>query len=267
MAGPIPLKTKILNAKHGGALFRVLRRILSKRPNRKPGSVLNDDLSRLHVAMQLQPPPGARRARIAPIWALLLVGFTEPRKSPSALVRSYRTFPPFPVRGTGSLFLLHYPWGHPRLPLAVTIPLWSPDFPQSAKAPRRRMFCSFGQIIITWFSLFWQEKSGGNAFYAMLFADWPRHILPFSGAGLRIFSRDGPCLRVKGRVFQCGGCVFKPDMCFFKKMSALEEQKTQKIDKRKHPAKKLLAYPTKFAALRRNSLIFADGHLKNTIKW
>lgn len=115
---------------------------MPKRPNRKPGSVLNDDLSRLHVAMQLQPPPEARRARIASLWALLLVGFTEPRKLPSALVRSYRTFPPFPVRCTGSLFLLHYPWGHPRLPLAVTIPLWSPDFPQGAKAPRRRMFCS-----------------------------------------------------------------------------------------------------------------------------
>ena len=100
--------------------------------DRKPGSVLNDDLSRLHVAMQLQPPPGTRRARIVPIWALLLVGFTEPRKSPSALVRSYRTFPPFPAQNAGSLFLLHYPWGHPRLPLAVTIPLWSPDFPQSA---------------------------------------------------------------------------------------------------------------------------------------
>ena len=148
-----------------------LRRILPKRPNRKPGSVLNDDLSRLHVAIQLQPPPGARRARIAPIWALLLVGFTEPRKSPSALVRSYRTFPPFPVRGTGSLFLLHYPWGHPRLPLAVTIPLWSPDFPQSAEAPRRRMFCSFRQIIIPRFHLLLQEKSDRGVFLHFLSAD------------------------------------------------------------------------------------------------
>ena len=112
--------------------LRTAGAFLPKRLNRKPGSVLNDDLSRLHVAMQLQPPPGTRRARIVPIWALLLVGFTEPRKSPSALVRSYRTFPPFPAQNAGSLFLLHYPWGHPRLPLAVTIPLWSPDFPQSA---------------------------------------------------------------------------------------------------------------------------------------
>ena len=123
--------------------LRTAGAFLPKRLNRKPGSVLNDDLSRLHVAMQLQPPPGTRRARIVPIWALLLVGFTEPRKSPSALVRSYRTFPPFPAQNAGSLFLLHYPWGHPRLPLAVTIPLWSPDFPQRAfRALRRRLSCS-----------------------------------------------------------------------------------------------------------------------------
>lgn len=175
--------------RNGAAPFRALRRILSERPNRKPGSVLNDDLSRLHVAMQLQPPPGARRARIAPIWALLLVGFTEPRKSPSALVRSYRTFPPFPVRGTGSLFLLHYPWGHPRLPLAVTIPLWSPDFPQSAKAPRRRMFCSFGQVIITRFSPLWQEKSGGGVFLrsAVHFCTFLMRFYTFSDA--RVYFR------------------------------------------------------------------------------
>ena len=123
--------------------LRTAGAFLPKRLNRKPGSVLNDDLSRLHVAMQLQPPPGTRRARIVPIWALLLVGFTEPRKSPSALVRSYRTFPPFPAQNAGSLFLLHYPWGHPRLPLAVTVPLRSPDFPQRAfRALRRRLSCS-----------------------------------------------------------------------------------------------------------------------------
>ena len=79
--------------------LRTAGAFLPKRLNRKPGSVLNDDLSRLHVAMQLQPPPGTRRARIVPIWALLLVGFTEPRKLPSALVRSYRTFPPLPAQG------------------------------------------------------------------------------------------------------------------------------------------------------------------------
>ncbi len=68
-----------------------------KRLNRKPGSVLNDDLSRLGVATQLKPPPKTRRGRIVFIWALLLVGFTQPHKSPSALVRSYRTFPPLPA--------------------------------------------------------------------------------------------------------------------------------------------------------------------------
>ena len=84
--------------------LRTAGAFLPKRLNRKPGSVLNDDLSRLHVAMQLQPPPGTRRARIVPIWALLLVGFTEPRKSPSALVRSYRTVPPLPAEAGGTHF-------------------------------------------------------------------------------------------------------------------------------------------------------------------
>ena len=72
---------------------------------------------------------------MALIRALLPVGFTEPSKSPRTLVRSYRTFPPSPPSEEGGgLFLLHYPWGHPRLPLAVTVPLWSPDFPQDAQS-------------------------------------------------------------------------------------------------------------------------------------
>ncbi|BFJ84062.1 hypothetical protein Ruko_04790 [Ruthenibacterium sp. TH_2024_36131] len=39
---------------------------MSKRPNRKPGSVLNDDLSRLYVAAQLKPPPRTRRETYRP---------------------------------------------------------------------------------------------------------------------------------------------------------------------------------------------------------
>ena len=85
---------------------------------------------------------GARKGTRCPGRALLPVRFTEPRKLPSALVRSYRTFPPLPA-GAGGFFLLHYLWGHPRLPLAVTVPLRSPDFPQRAfRALRRRLSCS-----------------------------------------------------------------------------------------------------------------------------
>ena len=30
----------------------------------------------------------------------------------------------------GGISLLHFPWGHPRRPLAVILALWSPDFPR-----------------------------------------------------------------------------------------------------------------------------------------
>ena len=38
----------------------------------------------------------------------------------------------------GGFFLLHFPWGHPRLPLAVAMPLRSPDFPQGGRCCHRR---------------------------------------------------------------------------------------------------------------------------------
>jgi len=41
---------------------------------------------------------GARKGTRCPGRALLPVRFTEPRKLPSALVRSYRTFPPLPAQ-------------------------------------------------------------------------------------------------------------------------------------------------------------------------
>src|SRR5699024_6565187 len=44
---------------------------------------------------------GARKGTHCPGRALLPVRFTEPRKLPSALVRSYRTFPPLPAGAGG----------------------------------------------------------------------------------------------------------------------------------------------------------------------
>jgi len=45
-----------------------------------------------------RPFSGTRRAACLPRLALLRVGFTEPAKLPSPLVRSYRTVSPLPVR-------------------------------------------------------------------------------------------------------------------------------------------------------------------------
>lgn len=55
---------------------------------------------------------------------LLRAGFTEPPRSPGALVRSYRTVSPLP-HGPGGpravCFLWHCPAGHPGLPLATAL--------------------------------------------------------------------------------------------------------------------------------------------------
>lgn len=61
----------------------------------------------------------------AGILALLPVGFTWPRVSPPAPVRSYRTLSPSPAYPVGSravYFLLHFPADRSGLPLATTVP-------------------------------------------------------------------------------------------------------------------------------------------------
>ena len=63
----------------------------------------------------------------SPCLALLPVGFTEPPGSPRALVRSYRTVSPLPVRPANPApsavcSLLHCPAGHPDWVLPSTVP-------------------------------------------------------------------------------------------------------------------------------------------------
>src|SRR6185312_17515898 len=57
-------------------------------------------------------------------------------------VRSYRTVSPLPapsLRPAPAVYSLwHFPWGHPRRPLAATVDPWSPDFPP----PGGRKACS-----------------------------------------------------------------------------------------------------------------------------
>ncbi len=53
---------------------------------------------------------------------LLRAGFTEPPRSPGALVRSYRTVSPLPARCAPAVcFLWHCPAGHPGLPLTTAL--------------------------------------------------------------------------------------------------------------------------------------------------
>ncbi len=42
---------------------------------------------------------------------------------------------------------------------------------------------------------------------------------------------------------------------------------SEKINKRKRRAARILAHPTKIAVICPNTLIIAGGHLKNAIKW
>jgi len=60
-----------------------------------------------------QPPSG-----LGDLLTLLRVGFTEPPRSPGALVRSYRTVSPLPVPtrvGAGGLFSVALSRGSPRV--------------------------------------------------------------------------------------------------------------------------------------------------------
>ena len=64
-------------------------------PNRKPDSVLNDNLSGPPVARAARCHVGGAQGTHVPR-VLLLAGFTGTRKVASAPVRSYRTFPALP---------------------------------------------------------------------------------------------------------------------------------------------------------------------------
>src|SRR5207247_3308281 len=80
----------------------------------------------------------------SPCVALLPMGFAEPPGSPRALVRSYRTVSPLPVRSRvlrpgpaiAGLFSVALSCGLPRLGVTQHRARWSPDVPR-AGAPKR----------------------------------------------------------------------------------------------------------------------------------
>jgi len=76
----------------------------------------------------------ARRAAHSLCSALLRVGFVEPPGSPPALVRSYRTVSPLPVRARkpaiGGLFSVALSCESPRLGVTQHPALRSPDVPR-----------------------------------------------------------------------------------------------------------------------------------------
>src|SRR3954453_13640844 len=120
---------------------RPVRRILSRRPCGARGG----HPSRPAVARRLlRPTRGSwSGGPPSPCLALLRVGFTEPPGSPRALVRSYRTVAPLPVRhprggvAIGGLFSVALSCESPRLGVTQHLALWSPDVPRAGQAGTR----------------------------------------------------------------------------------------------------------------------------------
>ena len=88
------------------------------------------------------PRPCAQPHRLVRPSILLRAGFTEPPRSPAALVRSYRTVSPSPpsTRGGGGLFSVALSRGSPRVAVSNRPALRSPDFPRLRPAGSCRRF-------------------------------------------------------------------------------------------------------------------------------
>ncbi len=71
-----------------------------------------------------------------PLFGLAPGGVCHAASVAGSAVRSYRTVSPLPGGSSppsAVCFLWHFPWGHPRRPLAATVFPWSPDFPPPDK--------------------------------------------------------------------------------------------------------------------------------------
>ena len=109
----------------GRGMGRPVRRVLFSR------SVAGAGAAAIHLRTPLPTPssglPGhsGEQPSNVPCLALLRVGFTEPRRSPGALVVSYTTFspllPPAARAREAVCFLWHWPAGYPEWALPTTL--------------------------------------------------------------------------------------------------------------------------------------------------
>jgi len=114
------------------------RAVLTCERDHKPGSVLDDHLSRLRVTAELKRLRRTRRAAGLPPLHLAPGGVYSGNRLPGFRVSSYLAFPSLPPEG-GGLFLLHSPWSRLHRPLAGTLALRCPDFPHTL---RHAIVCS-----------------------------------------------------------------------------------------------------------------------------
>ena len=109
----------------------------------KPGSVVDNHSSAIHVTMYLKQPTRIqlRAATTDSYLVLLRVGFTLPRSLPTtrcALTAPFHPYPsPMKVRIRAVYFLLHWPWVHTPQALPGTLPLGARTFLPSNKFKRR----------------------------------------------------------------------------------------------------------------------------------
>ena len=88
---------------------------------------MNSHLSRRPVTRPLQPPFETHRAGVSFQSALHRIGFTWPH----SLLRAGELLPRLSTLtrlSAGGISLLHFPWGHPRRPLAVILPCGARTF-------------------------------------------------------------------------------------------------------------------------------------------
>ena len=141
-AGFPRLPRRVAGKKENGARSLVSRVLYARTGKRGRDS----HFSGTDVAVCLERPTrketGRRLAPHAlPYLVFLRVGFTKPPPSPGALVRSYRTVSPLPLRSFRSVIggLLSVALSLASRPVAVNnhpCP-WSPDFPPRDRVPRK----------------------------------------------------------------------------------------------------------------------------------
>ena len=197
------------------------------RVGHKPGSVSNGDLSWPRVAARLTPSPGQsarlRRAQKRPVSHTDVASGRVYIAAKSPL-RWWALTPPFhpcsALTGRGGLFLLHWPWGRPRLPLAAALPLKSPDFPQVALPPSRRRPARSVRLLYHFLPPF--ASAAGlcyNTFAALL--------RKAQKPALRVFAARAPCsvfghgakMPLQANIFACG--IIPSRLCCAKPKSPL----------------------------------------------
>jgi hypothetical protein len=112
----------------------------------KPGSVVGNHSSGMHVTVHLKQPTRkltrATRCGLAtavlPYLALLQAGFAVPSTVTGDAVRSYRTLSPLPaLAGFGGLLSVALSVGSRPPGVTWRLALWSPDFPPLCMTKRR----------------------------------------------------------------------------------------------------------------------------------